>query len=80
MGHLKLVEYGRIHSVRAASSVAQGLHCASLLRWVNSEEEGAAGLDWSVDLVSPTSEASSLHYRIYTSWHSEQFTNIHTSV
>ena len=43
MGHLKLVEYGRIHSATAASSVAQGLHCASLLRWVHLEEEGAAG-------------------------------------
>ena len=61
VGHLKLVECGRIHSVRAASSVAQGLHCASLLRWVNSEEEGVAGMDWSVDLVSPSSEASNFH-------------------
>ena len=43
MGHLKLVEYGRIHSATAASSVAQGLHCASLLRWVYLEEEGVAG-------------------------------------
>ena len=51
MGHLKLAEYGRIHSVTAASSVAQGLHCASLLRWVDSVKEGVAGLDWSVDLV-----------------------------
>ena len=50
-GHLKLVEYGRIHSVTAASSVAQGLHCVSLLRWVDLEEEGVAGLDWSVDSV-----------------------------
>ena len=71
VGHLKLVEYGRSHSVTAASSVAQGLHCASLLRYVGGLcERGCRwtlwrlyvdGLDWSVDLVSPSSEASSLH-------------------
>ena len=34
----------------AASSVARGLHCASLLRWVESEE-GVNDLGWIVNLV-----------------------------